>query len=117
MSYADSKRRNLEFQVGHHVLLRVTPTKGIIHFGVRGKLNPRFIGPYEILERIGEMAHWLALLPALSHVHNVFHISMMKKFITNPDHVIQLSDFELNNDMTYEECPLKIVDFKEQVLR
>ncbi|XP_039120511.1 uncharacterized protein LOC120256910 [Dioscorea cayenensis subsp. rotundata] len=116
-SYADNRRRSLEFQVGDHVFLRVAPTKGVIRFGVRGKLSPRFIGPFEILERIGEVAYRLALPPSLSRVHDVFHVSMLKKFIPNPDHVIQFSDFELSNDLTYEEQPIKIVDFKEQTLR
>ena len=73
-SYADNRRRSLEFQVGDHVFLRVAPTKGVIRFGVRGKLNPRYISPFEILERIGEVAYRLALPPTLSRVHNVFHV-------------------------------------------
>ncbi|XP_039113814.1 uncharacterized protein LOC120249388 [Dioscorea cayenensis subsp. rotundata] len=92
----DTGRRSLEFEVGDHVFLRVAPTKGVIRFGVRGKLSPRFIGPFEILERIGEVAYRLALT-ALT--------------------LSRFSDFELNNDMTYEERPMKIVDFKEQALR
>lgn len=84
---------------------------------MKWKLSPRFIGPFEILEHIGEVAYQLALLLALSCVHNVFHVSMLKKYIANPDHVIQFTDFELNNDMIYEEQPIKIMDFKEQVLR
>ncbi|XP_039133229.1 uncharacterized protein LOC120270278 [Dioscorea cayenensis subsp. rotundata] len=98
-------------------LIRDPPTKGVIHFGVRGKLSPRFIGLFEILERIGEVAYRLALPPSLSRVHDVFHVSMLKKFIPNPDHVIQFSDFDLNNDLTYEERPIKIVDLKKQTLR
>ncbi|XP_039135347.1 uncharacterized protein LOC120272557 [Dioscorea cayenensis subsp. rotundata] len=116
-SYANNRRRILEFKVGDNVFLRVAPTKGVIRFGIRGKLSPRFIGPFEILESIGEVAYRLALPPALSRMHNMFHVSMLKKFIANPNHVIQFSDFELNNDITYEERPVKIVDFKEQVLR
>ncbi|XP_039140484.1 uncharacterized protein LOC120277696 [Dioscorea cayenensis subsp. rotundata] len=115
--FADNRRRSLEFQVGDYVFLRVAPTKGVIHFGVRGKLSSRFIGPFEILERIGEVAYRLALPPSLFRVHDVFYVSMLKKFILNPDHVIQFSDFELSIDLTYEERPIKIVDFKEQILR
>ncbi|XP_039114199.1 uncharacterized protein LOC120249672 [Dioscorea cayenensis subsp. rotundata] len=116
-SFFDHRRKSLEFQVGDHVFLRVAPTKGVIRFGVRGKLSPRFICPFEILECIGEVVYRLALLPALSRVHNVFHVSMLKKLIANPDHIILFSDFKLNNDMTYEERLVKIVDFKEQALR
>ncbi|XP_039128999.1 uncharacterized protein LOC120265176 [Dioscorea cayenensis subsp. rotundata] len=102
-SYADNRRRNLEFQVGEHVFLKVAPTKGIVRFGVKSKLSPRFIGLFKILERIGEMAYRLALPPTLSQVHNVFHVSMRRKYVSNPDHVIQFSGFELNSDLFYEE--------------
>ena len=78
-SYADNRRRPLEFQVGDHVFLKVQPRRGIVRFGQKGKLAPRFIGPFEILQRIGEVAYRLALPPQLSGVHNVFHVSMLRK--------------------------------------
>ena len=74
-SYADKRRKPLEFEVGDHVFLKVSPTKGVVRFGVRGKLNPRYIGPYDVLERIGPVAYRLALPPSLAGVHNVFHVS------------------------------------------
>ena len=74
-SCADSNRRPLEFQGGEHVYLKISPTKGVIRFGARGKLSPRFIGPFEILERMGEVAYRLELPPSLEGVHNVFHVS------------------------------------------
>ena len=73
-SYADKIRKPLEFNVGDHVFLKVSPTKGVVRFSVRGKLNPRYIGPYEVLERIGPVAYRLALPPSLAGVHNVFHV-------------------------------------------
>ncbi|XP_020266350.1 uncharacterized protein LOC109841823 [Asparagus officinalis] len=116
-SYVDQRRRELEFQVGDHVFLKVSPTRGVKRFGIQGKLSPRFIGPFEILERIGPVAYRLALPPALSGVHDVFHISMLRKFIRDPNEIVELSPVELKPDLTYEERPERIVDFKEQVLR
>ncbi|CAM8905384.1 unnamed protein product [Rhodiola kirilowii] len=78
-SYADVRRRDLEFHVGDHVFHKVSPTKGISRFSIRGKLSPRFIGPFEILERVGSLAYRLALPPVLAGVHNVFHVSMLRK--------------------------------------
>ena len=77
-SWVDSNRRPLEFQVGEHVFLKISPTKGVIRFGTSGKLSPRYIGPFEILERVGEMAYRLALPSSLEGVHNVFHVSQLR---------------------------------------
>ena len=76
-SYADIRRRPLEFEVGDNVFLKVMPKRGVIRFGKRGKLSPRYIGPFEVLERVGEVAYRLALPPSLSSVHEVFHVSML----------------------------------------
>ncbi|XP_038711753.1 uncharacterized protein LOC120005947 [Tripterygium wilfordii] len=76
-AYIDHRRRDLEFTVGDHVFLRVSPMKGVMRFGMRGKLNPRYIGPFEVLERVGAVAYRLALSPYLSSVHLVFHVSML----------------------------------------
>ena len=73
-SYANSKRRNVEFQEGDHVFLRVSPMRGVKRFGKKGKMSPRFVGPFKILERVGQVAYRLALPPALAGVHNVFHV-------------------------------------------
>ncbi|XP_073112178.1 uncharacterized protein [Elaeis guineensis] len=116
-SYTDNRRRELEFHVGDHVFLRISPTKGVMRFGVRGKLSPRYIGPFEILDRIGEVAYRLALPPTLSGVHDVFHISMLRKYIPDPSHVVSYEPLRLQKDMTYEEYPVRIVDKKDQVLR
>ncbi|GKV13749.1 hypothetical protein SLEP1_g24732 [Rubroshorea leprosula] len=116
-SYADNRRRDLEFAVGEKVFLKVSPTKGVVRFGIRGKLSPRFIGPFEILERVGEVAYRLALPPNLSEVHNVFHVSMLRKYVPDLSHVIEHVPIQLREDLSYEEQPIRIVDRKEQVLR
>ena len=79
-SYADLKRKDVEYEVGTKVFLKVSPWKRILRFGKKGKLSPRFIGPYEILERIGPVAYRLALPPDLSKIHNIFHVSMLRKY-------------------------------------
>ncbi|PKI41878.1 hypothetical protein CRG98_037748 [Punica granatum] len=88
-----------------------------MRFGKKGKLSPRYIEPYEILERIGKVAYRLALPPKLSRIHNVFHVSMLCKYIPDPSHVLSYQPVELNEDLTYEEEPVEILDRKEQVLR
>ncbi|KAM6542984.1 hypothetical protein CsatB_029777 [Cannabis sativa] len=116
-SYADPKRRDVEFQVGDFVFLRVSPMKGIRRFGKKGKLSPRFIGPFEILEKVGQVAYRLALPPALSGVHNVFHVSMLRKYVSDTTHILSYEDIELQTDLSYEEQPVQILDRKEKVLR
>ncbi|XP_077249400.1 uncharacterized protein LOC143888901 [Tasmannia lanceolata] len=86
-----------------------------MRFGVRGQLSPRFVGPYEILEKIGKVAYRLALPPSLSGVHNVFHILMLRKYIPDPSHVIDIALLELREDLSFEEQPICIVDRKDQV--
>ena len=87
-SYADVRRRPLEFEVGDHVFLKVLPKRGVARFGKRGKLLPRFTGPFKILERIGVVAYRLALPPRMSGVHEVFHVSMLRKYTPDPTHVV-----------------------------
>ena len=87
-SYADKRRQPLEFEAGDHVFLKVMPKRGVIRFGKQGKLSPRFIGPFEILERVGAVAYRLALPPSLSGVHEVFHVSMLRKYTPDPAHVV-----------------------------
>nr|GEW61963.1 putative nucleotidyltransferase, ribonuclease H [Tanacetum cinerariifolium] len=89
-SYADKHRRSLEFQPGDHVFLKVSPARGVRRFGIKGKLSPRFIGPFEILDRVGEVSYHLALPPQLSHVHNVFHVSLLRGYKYYPLHVISV---------------------------
>jgi len=88
-SFADVRRKPLEFEVSDHVFLKVSPLKGSIRFRQKGKLSPRFIGPFEILQKVGSVAYQLALPPSLQGIHDVFHVSKLRKFIPNPDHVIR----------------------------
>ena len=82
------RRRTLEFKVGDHVFLKVMPKRGVVRFGKCEKLSPRFIGPFEILERIGTVAYRLALSPSIIGVHEVFHVSMLRKYTPDPAHVV-----------------------------
>ena len=85
-SYTDPKRRDIQFDVGDHVFLKVSPMKEVMRFGKRWRHAPRYIGPFEILNRIGNVSYKLALPPNLSHVHPVFYISMLRKYIPCPSH-------------------------------
>ncbi|XP_052193962.1 uncharacterized protein LOC127802284 [Diospyros lotus] len=116
-SYADCRRRALEFSIGDHVFLKVMPVRGIQRFGVSGKLGSCYVSPFEILERVGALAYWLALPPQLASVHNVFHVSMLRKYVPDPQHVIDFQPLELREILTYEEFPSCILDRKEKVLR
>ena len=116
-SYADTRRRPLEFEVGDYVFLKVSPSKGIMRFGKKGKLSPRYIGPFEILEKVRDMAYRLALPPQLSGVHNVFHVSMLRKYHPDPSHVIEYEPLDLSEDLSFIEKPIRILDRKDKALR
>ena len=116
-SYADVRRRPLEFEVGDHVFFKVMCRRRVVRFGKRGKLSPRFIGPFEILERIGTFAYRLALPPSMSGVHEVFHVSMLRKYNPDPAHVVDWGQIEVDTDETFEEGPVCILDSRDQVLR
>ncbi|XP_043717597.1 uncharacterized protein LOC122665508 [Telopea speciosissima] len=98
------------------VFLHVAPMKGVMRFGKKGKLSPRYIGPFEILERVGNLAYRLALPPAMKNIHNKFHVSMLKKYVHDPSHTLNYEPLDLKVDMTYEEKPVQILDQKDQVL-
>ena len=116
-SYADVRRRPLEFEIGDHVFLKVMPKRGVVKFGKRGKLSPRFIRPFEILERVGIVAYRLALPPNMIGVHEVFHVSMLRMYTPDPAHVVDWGQIEVDTDGTFEEGPVCIVDSRDQVLR
>ncbi|GJR16531.1 putative nucleotidyltransferase, ribonuclease H [Tanacetum coccineum] len=116
-SYADRHRRALEFQPGEHVFLKVSPTRGVRRFGIKGKLSPRFIGPFEILDRVGEVSYRLALPPQLSHVHNVFHVSLLRGYKYHPLHVISYPFDQIREDLSYTEEPESILDRQDRVMR
>ncbi|XP_059281346.1 uncharacterized protein LOC132035044 [Lycium ferocissimum] len=116
-SYADKKVCDVEFMKGEKVFLKVSPMKGVMRFGRKGKLSPRYIGPYEILDRIGLVAYRLALPPRLSAVHPVFHVSMLRRYVGDDSHKIQPEDVELDENLTYEEGPISIIDRQVRQLR
>ena len=116
-SYADVRRRPLEFEVGDHVFLKVMSKRGVVRFGKHGKLSPRLIEPFEILERVGTVAYRLALPPSMSGVHEVFHISVLQRYTPNPAHVVDWGEIEVDTDGTFEEGPVCVMDSRDQVLR
>ena len=116
-SYADHRRRPLEFQVGDHVFLRVSPRKGVFRFSKNGKLAPRYIGPFEIPQRVGEVAYRLALPPQLFGIHDVFHVSLLRKYEPDVSHILDWQELNLQKNMKYEEWPREILDAQERVLR
>ncbi|KAG8474738.1 hypothetical protein CXB51_031398 [Gossypium anomalum] len=116
-SYADFKRKDIEYQVGDKVFLKVSPWKKVLRFGRKGKLSPTFIRPYEISERIGPVAYRLILPPELERIHNVFHVSMLRRYTSDPSHVINPSEVEIQSDLSYEEEPVRILAREVKELR
>jgi hypothetical protein len=121
-SYADNKRRDVSYEIGDRVYLRVSPLRGVKRFGIKGKLAPRFIGPFKILSRKGEVAYEIELPEILSAVHNVFHVSQLKK--CHPEmsetplkDTVPLEEVQLESDLTYEEKPIKILERAERNTR
>ncbi|KAK6146637.1 hypothetical protein DH2020_020506 [Rehmannia glutinosa] len=115
--YADKRRKPLEFSIGDMIFLKVAPMKGVIRFGKKEKLSPRCIGSFEILERVGSLAYRIALPPSLSGVHNVFHVSMIKKYIPVQSHILSYESLSIRDNLTYEETPFRIVDKIEKEIR
>jgi hypothetical protein len=116
-SYADIQRRPLQFQVGDFMYLRVSPTRGIQRFGVKGKLAPRYIGPFEILEICGTVAYRIQLPPQLMANHNIFHVSQLRKCVKVPTEIIDSQAIEIEPDLTYTEHPIRVLDTKERSTR
>ena len=115
-SYADVRRRPLEFKEGDHVFSKVMPKRGVIRFSKQGKLSPRYIGPFKVLERVGTVAYRLAFPPSLSSVHEVFRVSMLRKYTQDPTHIMDWGEFVVDADGTFEEGPVRIMNSREQVL-
>jgi len=116
-AYADKQRRPLEFEVGDYVYLKVSPMRGVHRFGIHGKLAPRYVGPYRILKWCNPVAYRLQLLDILSVVHDVFHVSQLKKCLRVPEKAVEIEGLPLQLDLTYVEHPIKILDEKERVTR
>jgi hypothetical protein len=115
--YADHRRRELFFKVGDHVYLKVSPFKGTRHLQVRGKLAPRYVGPFRITKRVGVVAYQLDLPQSLSAIHNVFHISQLKKCLCVPTDTANLETLDLQPGLTYEEHLKAILDHDERKVK
>ena len=116
-SYTDMKRKDIRYEVDEKVFLKVSPWKKVMRFGKKGKLSPRFIGPYEVIEKVGPMAYRLALPPDLEKIHNVFHVSMLRRYRSDQSHVVFSETIELRPDLTYEEEPVEILAREVKELR
>jgi hypothetical protein len=116
-SYADTRRRELTFGEEDYVYLKVSPIRGLLRFKVKGKLSPCYIGPFRILERKVEVAYQLELPARLSDVHNVLHISQLKKCLRVPEEQLPLEELDVQDDLTYMEHPIKILDIAERITR
>ena len=108
-SYADMKRKDVFYEIGEKVFLKVSPWKKVMRFGRKGKLIPRFIGPYEVIEKVGPVAYRLALPPELERIHNVFHVSMLRRYRSDPSHVVSSKTIELRPNLMHEEEPVEIL--------
>ena len=115
--FADASRRPLEFEVGEKVFLKVSPSRGIHRFGIKGKLSPRYVGPFEVAARIGEVAYKLILPESLAAVHDVFHVSQLRRYLSDPSHVVEHVEIELQPDLSFEQRPVEILDRKDRVLK
>ena len=116
-SYADLKRKDIQYEIGKKVFSKVSPWKKIMRFGLKGKLSPGFIRSYEVIEKVGPMAYRLALPPELKKIHNVFHVSMLRRYSSNPSHVVSSEIIELRSDLTYEKEPVEILAREVKELR
>ena len=116
-SYHDKRRKDLEFQVGDHVFLRVNPVTGVGRALKCRKLTPRFVGPFEIIEKVGVVAYRIALPPSLSNLHDVFHVSQLRKYVYDASHVIQVDDLEVRDNLTVETWLVRIEDREVKRLR
>jgi hypothetical protein len=112
-SYADKRRRDLSFEIGDFIYLKVSPMRGTRRFRVKGKLAPRCVRPFKIIDRKGEVAYQLELPPQLSELHDVFHVSQLKKCLRVPEEQLLTEYLDLGGDLTYSERPIKILDNAE----
>ena len=116
-SHHDKRRKDLEFQDGDRVFLRVTPLNGVGRALKSKKPAPRFSGPYQITQKIGVVAQRVELTPSLSNLHDVFHVSQLRKYVHDPSHIIQMDDMQVRDNLTVEEAPVRIADREVKQLR
>ncbi|GKE17875.1 hypothetical protein Tco_1425452, partial [Tanacetum coccineum] len=116
-SYADNRRNPLEFKVGDRVMLKVSPWKGVVHFGKKGMLAPRYVGPFEIPKRIGPVAYQLRLSEELSGIHDTFYVSNIKKCLADASLHVPLDEIKVDKTLRFVEEPVKIMDRKIKSLK
>ena len=116
-SYVDTRRKDLKFEVNDMVFPKVAHCKGVIRFQNREKLNPRYIDPFRILERIGPVAYRYELPPELSRIHNIFHVSMLKNYVPDPSHILEVPPIELEEDLSFGVQPVAIIEQEMKQLR
>ena len=116
-SYANMERKYIRNEIGEKVFLKVSPWKKVIRFGKNGKLSPRFIGPYEVIEKVGPVAYRLVSPPDLEKIHDVFHVSMLWRYRSDPSHVVSSETIEMRPDLTYEEEPVEILALEVKELQ
>jgi hypothetical protein len=109
-SYVDKRRRDLSFKIGDIIYLKVSPMRGTRRFKVKAKLAPRYVGPFKIIRRKGEVAYQMELPPQLPDVHIVFHVSQLKKCLRVPEEQLPMEELDLGGDLTYSERPINIFD-------
>ncbi|GJV63948.1 putative reverse transcriptase domain-containing protein [Tanacetum coccineum] len=116
-SYADKRRKPFEFKVGDHVLLKVSPWKGVVRFGRKGKLAPRYVGPFEIMKQVGSVAYRLRLPQELSSIHDMFHVSNLKKCLADASLQVSLEEIEIDEKLHFVKEPVEIVDREVKKLK
>ncbi|KAM3196648.1 hypothetical protein ACQJBY_072382 [Aegilops geniculata] len=116
-SYYDSKHRDLAFEIGDHVYLRVSPMKGTRRFGIKGKLAPRYVSPFKVIGKRGDLAYQLELPPNFANVHDVFHVSQLRKCFKTPERTINFEEVDLQEDLSYHEHPVAILEETERKTR
>jgi hypothetical protein len=116
-NYADKRRRDISFKIGDFIYLKVSPMRGTRRFKVKGKLAPRYVGPFKIISHKGEVTYQLELPPQLSDAHDVFHVSQLQKCLCVPEEQLPIEELDLGGDLTYSERPIKILDMEERVTR
>jgi hypothetical protein len=116
-SYYDRHHQDVSYEIGEKAYLRVTPLKGVHHFGIKGKLAPRYVGPFPILAKRGELAYQLELPSTFSDVHDMFHVSQLKRCFKDPIRGVDHTTLDLREDLTYREYPISILDEAERKTR
>nr|GFB36967.1 putative reverse transcriptase domain-containing protein [Tanacetum cinerariifolium] len=116
-SYANVRCKPLEFQVGDRVMLKVSPWKGVVRFGKRGKLNPRYIGPFKVLAKVGTISYKHELPKQLNRVHNTFHVSILKKFLSDEPLAISLDEVHIDDKLRFVEEPVEVMDHEVKRLK